>query len=184
MPENHGAAKKSNNSSTHRMPRRMSIACSTPVTHREEVEEAMKRNRMLRVFGLVMLMMTLLLAGYEPALLPPASAEAGAGELPAFKEAVFQDPLQAGYDCNWTLTFKDSQEYLYTENGETLKKITTVDITATKYGGTNYFGEYIGEGTITVYNAVAYGDDAYPVYFGGQQGVSNQYFYDLVVHQS
>ena len=84
-------------------------------------------------------------------------------------------PIEGNVACNWELTIKDSQEYMYTEDNETLKKFTTVDISATKKGGTNYFGEYIGTGTVTVFNALSPEDDALPVYFGGQYAVTRKF---------
>ena len=84
-------------------------------------------------------------------------------------------PIEGNVVCNWELTIKDSHEYIYTEDDESLKKIATIDISATKKGGVDYFGEYIGTGIITVFNALSPEDDALPVYFGGQYALTRKF---------
>ena len=92
-------------------------------------------------------------------------------------------PLTQTRNCDWELTIKDAQEYMYEEYGETLKKITTVDIFATKKDGTDYFGRYTGKGVITVFNALSPGEDAYPVLYGGQAAVSLEFSIDLRIER-
>ena len=86
-------------------------------------------------------------------------------------------------NCNWELVIKDAQEYLYEESGETLKKITAVDIFATKKGGTEYFGKYTGKGVITVFNALSPEEDAYPVLYGGQVAATKEFRIDFTIYE-
>jgi len=90
-----------------------------------------------------------------------------------------QEPLTQTRNCNWELTIKDTQEYLYEEYGETLKKIATVDIFATKKDGTDYFGKYTGKGVISVFNALSPDEDAYPVLYGGQVASTKEFAIDF-----
>ena len=92
-------------------------------------------------------------------------------------------PLTQTRNCNWELKIQDAQEYIYEEHGETLKKITTVDIFATKKGGTDYFGKYAGKGVITVFNALSPDEDAYPVSYGGQAASTKEFAVDFRIDE-
>ena len=94
-----------------------------------------------------------------------------------------QQPWTQTRNCDWELAVKDTQEYLYQANGETLKKLTTVDIFATKKGGTDYFGRYTGKGVITVFNALSPDEDAYPVLYGGQIAVTKEFKLDFTIYE-
>ncbi len=90
-------------------------------------------------------------------------------------ETEAREPYTQGANCNWELDIDDAQEFLYTENGETLKKTVKVRITATKKGGADYFGKYTGKGVIQVFNALADTDDAHPVLYGGQTATTKEF---------
>lgn len=125
----------------------------------------MRRNLLLPLILSIMLTLS---------LLPAAFAEAPS-------TTPIPEPLTQETSCNWELSIKDSQEYLYTENDETLKKIITIDLFATKKKGTDFFGKYNGEATITVFNALGSGEDAYPVLFGGQAASTKKLDFTFII---
>lgn len=121
----------------------------------------LKRHRLFCVLSL------LLCAAFAGCVQTIARTEALPTEKP--------EPMTQNKNCNWELEIKDSFEYMVTENGETLKKTTTVDIFATKKGGTDYFGNYTGKGVITVFNALSPEEDARPVLYGGQVASTKEF---------
>ncbi len=102
------------------------------------------------------------------------SATAAQGEAPPGAAPNSQSIIQE-QNCNWELSVKDSQEYLYTEDNETIKKIVTIDLSAAKKNGADYLGKYTGEAVITVFNALANEEDASPVLFGGHTATTKKF---------
>ena len=90
-----------------------------------------------------------------------------------------REPFTQTVNCDWELSVRDSQEYMYELNGETIKKITTLDIFATKKGGTDYFGSYAAKGIITVFNAYSPNEDAYAVLYGGQIAYTREFNFSI-----
>ncbi len=122
-----------------------------------------KHHRLLAVVSLSVFLAVLAAA--------PAYGAASAQAIPMPR----QEPIVGNTNCDWELSVYDTQEYLYEENGETLRKLTTVKLLATKKGGTDYYGKYGGRCTIEVFNGLSAGEDALPVLFGGQTAVSKEF---------
>ena len=108
---------------------------------------------------------------------------AGIGTVALTEAGGKPEPWTQSWNCDWELSIKDAQEYMYEMDGETLKKITTVEIFATKTGGTDYFGEYTGKGVITVFNSFSPEEDAYPVIFGGQIAYTNEFPIEFTIEE-